>query len=302
MPSTTSFLAHARHLLQYVADAGGDHHHVVADEVHIVPQKLRQRRGRAHPDDINPLRFAQRVHRAGEICLVQILYGLADVLHIRLEHRPQHRALDILPSSPRAAPPSAGYGSFPAAPFAAPDIRHTPMRWQSAPRSIPKPAPCPQLRRRHERRLVVVVDDIFRNALLSLGQPAPRLIDPRQQFLPLFHLSLPPFFFALSPRFPGSPISLLLYTTAARFASQFASSFIFLIISCTAPSFRCFLSPSAASLWLPCTRRVSAANLKHVRFGEKSIVCSFRKISHAQHRRSSKSWVGAKGELSVAAD
>ena len=48
-----------------------------------------------------------------------------------------------------------------------------------------------------------MIDDIFRNALLSLGQPAPRLIDPRQQFLPLFHLSLPPFFFALSPTFSG---------------------------------------------------------------------------------------------------
>ena len=54
-------------------------------------------------------------------------------------------------------------------------------------------------------------------------------------------------------------------------------------------------------LWLPCTRRVRAANLKHVRFGEKSIVCSFRKISHAQHRRSSKSWVGAKGGAGAAA-
>ena len=41
------------------------------------------------------------------------------------------------------------------------------------------------------------------------------------------------------------------------------------------------------------TRRVSAANLEHVRFGEKSIVCSFRKISHAQHRNSPKDWFGA---------
>ena len=46
----------------------------------------------------------------------------------------------------------------------------------------------------------------------------------------------------------------------------------------------------------PRTRRVSAANLKHVRFGEKSIVCSFRKISHAEHRNVPKGRFGAKAQ------
>ena len=44
----------------------------------------------------------------------------------------------------------------------------------------------------------------------------------------------------------------------------------------------------------PRTRRVSAANLEVERFGAKSTVYSLRKISRAEHRRSSKSWVGAK--------
>ena len=43
------------------------------------------------------------------------------------------------------------------------------------------------------------------------------------------------------------------------------------------------------------TRRVSAANLKHERFGVKSTMCSSRKISHAQHRNGLKSRFGAKG-------
>ena len=55
--------------------------------------------------------------------------------------------------------------------------------------------------------------------------------------------------------------------------------------------------PSAR--WYEVTRRVRAANLKHERFGEKSIVCSFRKISHAQHRNVPKGRFGAKGELSA---
>ena len=43
------------------------------------------------------------------------------------------------------------------------------------------------------------------------------------------------------------------------------------------------------------TRRVSAANLKHVRFGDQATVWLDRKISHAQHRDIPKECYGAKG-------
>ena len=50
--------------------------------------------------------------------------------------------------------------------------------------------------------------------------------------------------------------------------------------------FECGRKPSAV-------RRVSGANLEVERFGEKSTVYSFRKISRLEHRSSSKSWFGA---------
>ena len=46
----------------------------------------------------------------------------------------------------------------------------------------------------------------------------------------------------------------------------------------------------------PRTRRVSAANLEHECFEQESTACSLVQISRAEHRRSSKSWGGAKAQ------
>ena len=182
--------ADAQHLLKHLAQAGGFQKHDPApDHVQVKAQKLRQRRAAADPKHIDRLRVQQDIHRRVEGRRIQAFRGRADIVHIPCQNALDHLGL----ASSRVPDPHAVHRVQAARHPRRKLCLHLRIAGIADPRSeahhggFADMKPSAQPRRRHEGRLVIVLQDKSRDRLMTLAHMGKFFIDPRDDVPALLH-------------------------------------------------------------------------------------------------------------------
>ena len=163
----------AKHLLENLADAVGVHERdIIEQKVEIKAEKVRQCTGRAHAEYVDAVRPRERVHRALKGVAVDFIKGLADHVGVRVQHGAQHVAA--------SQPVARNLHALHRGQLVADHLLKRTLKVRIAvvaklgrkahDRGLAHADRHAQTARRHEGRLVIVLENVPRDLLLPLGK------------------------------------------------------------------------------------------------------------------------------------
>ena len=176
-------LADAQHLLVHRARGDLlDDRDIVQQQLEIDAEKIRQRRGRAHADDINVLRREDHIDRLVKVVLIDLVKRGLQIVDVRAQHRlehvvPVHGALSRLDALDRgqAVAHDLLQRLFHAGVAAVAEISRETHNGRLA-----HAGHFAEARGRHKGRFVIVFQNKLRDGALSLGKRRKFMIQNRQ--------------------------------------------------------------------------------------------------------------------------
>ena len=191
--SESTNVADAGDLLENVGHAAGDGVHVREDEVAVVAEELRQRRGRAKAEHVEVARLKDALDHRVEGGEIQLVQRGADVLNVGLQHlvqylRVPHVAGHFQPLRGGETVPDQllqrllQLGEAVVAERGG-ETNHGGFRNAHV---------LAQLRGRHERGLVIMGNNAFGDAPVALRQTFAAVVQSLQQLLRVVHWNVPP--------------------------------------------------------------------------------------------------------------
>ncbi|MPN20337.1 hypothetical protein SDC9_167715 [bioreactor metagenome] len=159
-----------------------DEHDVVANIVQVIGQKLRESHRAPNAENINSPRPEDGVYRAVEALVVDHLYGCADIVHIRRKHRFQHVLLRNIRGEADALHAGQAMPDEILKRLLQRGIAVEPQHIRKAHHGgLGYANPFAELCGRHKRRVVIGIEDVFRNPPLPLGKGRVLLFHHRKQ-------------------------------------------------------------------------------------------------------------------------
>ena len=176
-------LADAQHLLVHLARSDlFDDRDIIQQQLEIDAEKIRQRRGRAHADDINVLRREDHIDRLVKVVLIDLVKRGLQIVDVRAQHRlehvvPVHGALGRLDALDRgqAVAHDLLQRLFHAGVAAVAEISRETHNGRLA-----HAGHFAEARSRHKGRFVIVFQNKLRDGALPLGKRGKFMIQNRQ--------------------------------------------------------------------------------------------------------------------------
>ena len=176
-------LADAQHLFVHLARGDLlDDRDIIQQQLEIDAEKIRQRRGRAHADDINVLRRKDHIDRLVKVVLIDLVKRGLQIVDVRAQHRleyvvPVHGALGRLDTLDRgqAVAHDLLQRFFHAGVAAVAEIGREAHNGRLA-----HAGHFAEARGRHEGCLVIVFQNKLRDGALALGKRGEFMLQNRQ--------------------------------------------------------------------------------------------------------------------------